>query len=105
MESQYDPKLFVIRDRYKFYNAFKRLPGESVQELASRIRKAAVTYDYPSIKDPLHEALRINFICNIRNETVLQTLFRTPENVLTFSWAIEIVSEIEGEAIVAKDTV
>ena len=43
IESQYDPKLFVVRERYKFYTAFKRLPGESVQELASKIRKGAVT--------------------------------------------------------------
>ena len=44
MESQYDPKLFVIRESYKFYTAFKRLPGESVQELASRIRKGAILH-------------------------------------------------------------
>ena len=76
-----------------------------MQELASRIRKAATTCDIVNIADPLDEALRTNFICNIQNEAVLKTLFRIPENELNFARAVEIAEEVEGAATVAKDTV
>ena len=105
MEQMYNPKTFVIRERYRFWTSCHRQPGESVQELASRIRKAATTCDFVNIADPLDEALRTNFICNIQNEAVLKTLFRIPENELNFARAVEIAEEVEGAATVAKDTV
>ena len=105
MEQMYNPKTFVIRERYRFRTSCHRQPGESVQELASRIRKAATTCDFVNIADPLDEALRTNFICNIQNEAVLKTLFRIPENELNFARAVEIAEEVEGAATVAKDTV
>ena len=105
MERMYNPKTFVLRERYRFWTSCHRQPGESVQELASRIRKAATTCDFVNIADPLDEALRTNFICNIQNEAVLKTLFRIPENELNFARAVEIAEEVEGAATVAKDTV
>ena len=36
----------------------QRKPGESLQELAARIRQDAATCDFASIKDPQDEALR-----------------------------------------------
>lgn len=67
-----------------------------MQELASKIRKAAITCDFVSIADPLDD--RTNFICNIQNETVLKTLFKLPENELNFPRAIEIAEKVKGNA-------
>ena len=105
MEKLFNPATFVIRERYKFWSNGKRKPGESVKELAARIRQGTVTCDFSSITNPLDEALRTNFICSIKNEAVLKALFRIPEQELTFAKAVEVANEIEGAATVAKDTV
>ena len=63
MAEQFDPKRFVVRERFKFWSDMKRKPGETIPELASRIRQDAATCDFQSIKDPLDEALRTKFIC------------------------------------------
>ena len=60
MAEQFDPKRFVVRERFKFWSDMKRKPGETIPELASRIRQDAATCDFQSIKDPLDEALRIS---------------------------------------------
>ena len=61
MAEQFDPKRFVVRERFKFWSDMKRKPGETIPELASRIRQDAATCDFQSIKDPLDEALRTKF--------------------------------------------
>ena len=76
MAEQFDPKRFVVRERFKFWSDMKRKPGETIPELASRIRQDAATCDFQSIKDPLDEALRTKFICSVDNEAVLKTLFK-----------------------------
>ena len=58
----------------------KRKPGQTISELASRIRQDAATCDFQSIKDPLDEALRTNN-------------------------AIRVAQEVEEAAKVAKETV
>ncbi|KAK7107690.1 hypothetical protein V1264_015570 [Littorina saxatilis] len=58
MKEQFDPKLFLVRERFKFWSDMKRKPGEALQELAARIRQDAATCDFPSIKNPQDEALR-----------------------------------------------
>ena len=63
----------------------KRKPGETIPELASRIRQDAATCDFQSIKDPLDEALRTKFICSVDNEAVLKTLFKLKDDELKFS--------------------
>ena len=63
----------------------KRKPGETISELASRIRQDAATCDFQSIKDPLDEALRTKFICSVDNEAVLKTLFKLKDDELKFS--------------------
>ena len=68
MAEQFDPKRFVVRERFKFWSDMKRKPGETIPELASRIRQDAATCDFQSIKDPLDEALRTKFICSVDNE-------------------------------------
>ena len=70
MAEQFDPKRFVVRERFKFWSDMKRKPGKTIPELASRIRQDAATCDFQSIKDPLDEALRTKFICSVDNEAV-----------------------------------
>ena len=105
MKVQFDPKRFIVRERFKFWTDTKRKPGEAIQELAVRIRQSAATCDFASIKDPLDEALRTKFICSIDNEAVLKALFRIKDEELTFARAIEIAIETEDAAKVAKETI
>ena len=105
MEEQFDPKRFVVRERFKFWSDMKRKPGETIPELASRIRQDAATCDFQSIKDPLDEALRTKFICSVDNEAVLKTLFKLKDDELKFSNAIRVAQEVEEAAKVAKETV
>ena len=55
----------------------------------------ATTCDFLAIKNPLDEAMRTCFICAINNETVLKSVFREPEEGLTFSKAVDIATEVE----------
>ena len=105
MKAQFDPKRFVVRERFRFWSEMKRKPGESIQELASRIRQAAATCDFASIEDPLNEALRTRFMCSVNNEAVLKALFKINADELTFTKAIEVAIETEDAAKVAKETV
>ena len=105
MAEQFDPKRFVVRERFKFWSDMKRKPGETIPELASRIRQDAATCDFQSIKDPLDGALRTKFICSVDNEAVLKTLFKLKDDELKFSNAIRVAQEVEEAAKVAKETV
>ena len=105
MAEQFDPKRFVVRERFKFWSDMKRKPGETIPELASRIRQDAATCDFQSIKDPLDEALRTKFICSVDNEAVLKTLFKLKDDELKFSNAIRVAQEVEEAAKVAKETI
>ena len=105
MAEQFDPKRFVVRERFKFWSDMKRKPGETIPELASRIRQDAATCDFQSIKNPLDEALRTKFICSVDNEAVLKTLFKLKDDELKFSNAIRVAQEVEEAAKVAKETV
>ena len=98
MAEQFDPKRFVVRERFKFWSDMKRKPGETIPELASRIRQDAATCDFQSIKDPLDEALRTKFICSVDNEAVLKTLFKLKDDELKFSNAIRVAQEVEEAA-------
>ena len=105
MKQQFDPKRFIVRERFRFWSDMKRKPGESVLELSARIRQAAVTCDFPTITDPLDEALRTRFICSVNNEAVLKALFKVKADELTFTRAVELATEVEEAAKVAKETV
>ena len=85
MKTQFDPKKFIIRERFKFWSEMQRKPGESVQELAARIRQDAATCDFASIGNPFDEALRTRFICSVKNEAVLKALFKLNDDELTFA--------------------
>ena len=39
MKKQFDPKLFIVRERLKLWSDMQRKPGETPQELAARIRQ------------------------------------------------------------------
>jgi hypothetical protein len=105
MSEQFHPKRYVVRERFKFWTTMDRKPGETIQELAARIRQDAVTCDFPSITDPLNEAMRTRFLCSIKNEAVLKAVFKVKDDELTFARAIEIATETEEAAKVAKETV
>ena len=107
LKNQFDTKRFVVRERFKYWSDVQRKPGETLLELAARIRQAAArpTCDFSAIEDPVDEALRTRFICSINNEAVLKALFKVKDNKLTFSRAIEIAVETEDAAKVAKETV
>ena len=104
MMDQFHPKRFVIRERHKFWSNISRKPNETITELAARIRQESVTCDFPSIKDPLNEALRTKFICAINNEAVLRAIFKQEDDELTFSKAVQLAIEVEEASKVAKET-
>ncbi len=105
MKDQFDPKRFIVRERFRFWSDMERKPGETIQELAARIRQDAATCDFASIKDPQDEALRTRFICSVNNEAVLKALFKIKDDELDFARAIRIAVETEDAAKVAKETV
>ncbi len=104
MMDHYNPKRFVVRERYRFWTHTERRPGENAHELAARIRQEAATCDFSSIKDPLDEAMRTRFVCSINNEATIKALFKVKDDELTFNRAIEIAAEVEEAAKVAKET-
>jgi len=105
MKDQYDPTRFVVRERFKFWSDMQRKPGETLQELATRIRQDAATCNFSNIKDPQDEALRQRFICSVNNEAVLKALFKIKEDELTFAKAVRTAVETEDAAKVAKETI
>ena len=88
MESTFNPTTFLVRERYKFWSNCRRNPGETIHELATRIRQADATCNFASFRNPLDETLRTSFICNVQNEAVLKALFRMPENELSLAKAV-----------------
>ena len=102
MKEQFDPKLFIVRERFKFWSDMQRKPGETLQELAARIRQDAATCDFTSIEDPQDEALRQRFICSVNNEAVLKALFKVKDTDLTFARAVQIAIETEDAARVPR---
>jgi hypothetical protein len=105
MKKEFDPKRFVIRERFRFWSEMKRKPGETIQELASRIRQDAATCNFRNITDAQDEALRTRFICSVNNEAVLKAIFRKEDQDVTFNAAVQIAIEVEEAAKVAKETV
>lgn len=102
MSQHYDPKRFVVRERFRFWSEIQRKPGETPHELAARVRQMATTCDFPSIKDPLDEAMRTCFLCAIHNEAVLKAAFKAKEDELTFQNVVRIALEVEEAAKTAK---
>ena len=105
MKNQFDPARYIVRERIKFWSEMQRKLGETIHELAARIRQDAVTCDFPSIRDPLDEAMRTRFMCSVNNEAVLKALFKVKDSELTFAKAISTAVETE-DAVgrVAKET-
>ena len=104
MKEQYNPTKFLVRERFKFWSSIGRNQGESIPQLVARIRQLAATCNFANIINPLDEALRTHFICSIKNEAVLKALFKCKNEDLTFARAVEIATETEEAAKVAKET-
>jgi len=83
--TKYKPKIFIIRERYRFWSDITRKPGDTIPELAARIRHDVTTCDFTSIRDPQNEALRTRFICPVGNEAILKGLFKLNDEDLTFT--------------------
>ena len=49
--------------------------------------------------------MRTRFICSVENEAVLKLLFKEDDDTLTFTRAVELASETEDAAQVAKETI
>ena len=105
MMNQFHPKRFVVRERFRYWSDMKRKPGETIQELAARIRQAAATCDFANIENSLDEALRTRFIRSINNEAVLKALFKINDDELTFEKAVQVATETKEAGVVAKETV
>ncbi|KAF0986192.1 hypothetical protein HZS_1041, partial [Henneguya salminicola] len=95
MDSNFDSKKFVVRERYRFFTEIQRIPTESIQELAARVREKAATCDLFSISDPLDEALKTVFVCAVDNEAILKSIFHRSGENLTFSQIEDIATEVE----------
>ena len=104
MSEHYEPKRFVVRERYKFSSEMQHKPSESIQELAARIRQDGITCDFSTKKDPQDEAMCTRFICSVNNEAVLKTVFKEQGQDLTFAKAISIAIQTEDAAKVSKET-
>ena len=79
----------LLYENVLFWSGMQCKPGESVLELAPRIRQAAATCNFTAIKDPLVEALRTRFICSINNKAVLKARLQVKDDELTFSRAVD----------------
>ena len=103
MSEVYDPKKYVVKERYLFWSSMGRKTGESVQQLADRARRLAATCDFASVTDPLDEALKLWFICSIQSKDVLKSLLSKKEDELTFERCVEEASRIESTAAAARE--
>ena len=101
METQYNPRRFVVRECSKLRSGSTRKPGETVPELAARIRQGASTCDIRSIKDVQDVAMRTRFICTVKSEAILKALFKVKDDDLLFQRVVELAQEIEEAAKVA----
>ena len=107
MAEQFDPKLFVIRERYKFWSDLKRKPGETITQLAARIRQDASTGEFSAIDPPPPPPRRcyVYTLCSMQTEAFLKAVFKEKERYLTFAKAIQIAIEIEEATKLAKENV
>ena len=107
IEKQFDPKHFVVSDRFKFWSDTEQKPSESVQELATRIRQDAATHDISAITDLHDKAMRTRFINFINNEAMCKSLFKHDDNdkELIFAKEIQVVSKTDNTDKVARETV
>ncbi|KII67648.1 hypothetical protein RF11_04521 [Thelohanellus kitauei] len=103
MSTHFGSRKFVVRERHRFYTELSRKSNETVRELAARVREKALTCDFPSISDPLEEALKTGFICAVNSEAVLKAVFHKSSDDLTFAQVVEIAAEVEDTSHTAKE--
>ena len=84
MDEQYDSRKLIVQECFRFWPQMQRKPGETVPELAARIRQDAAK-DFDAIMDPQDEAMRTRFICSIGTDAILKALFKVSDEELTFS--------------------
>ena len=81
----------------------QRKLGETLLELAARIRQDAAKCDFDAIKDPQDEAKRERFICSIGIEAVLKAIFEDIWWRADIQQAVKIAQDTEDAAKDAKE--
>ena len=71
-KKQFDPKKYIVRERFRFWPEMNRKPDKTLYELAACIRQDTATCDFTLIQDPQDEALGTCFICWGGNDAVLK---------------------------------
>ena len=64
MDEQYDSRKLIVQECFRFWSQMQHKPGETVPELAARIRQDAAKCDFDAIKNPQDEAMRTRFVCS-----------------------------------------
>ena len=103
MEEQYDSRKFIVQERFRFWSQMLCKPGETIPELAARVRQDAAKCDFDAIKDPEDGVMRERFSCSIGNEAVLKAIFKVSDEDMTFSKAVKISQGTEDAAKAAKE--
>ena len=102
MAEIYDPKKFVVKERFTFWSSMGRNSGESIQQLADRARRLAATCNFSNIKNPLDASLTLWFICSLKSTKILTALLGKEEAELTFEKAVEEAARIEATESAAR---
>ena len=102
MAEIYDPKKFVVKERFTFWSSMGRNSGESIQQLADRARRLAATCNFSNIKNPLDASLTLWFICSLKSTKILTALLGKEESELTFEKAVEEAARIEATESAAR---
>ena len=89
----FDPKRSIVREIFKFWSDMTRKSGETIQELAARVRQDAAMCEFSSIKDAQDEAFRTRFICSVNNEPVQKALSKVKDDELDFVKAVKLATE------------
>ena len=85
----------ILADRFKFWSDLRRKPGESVQELATRILQDANKCGYETIRNPFDDTLLTRFVCSVDNDRVLKMLFEMNHEELDFARAVQVAKFVE----------
>ena len=99
MQTQFDPKRFIVQEQFKFWSDVQRKPAwRDSSGARSKVMPTGVTCDFASIEDSQDEALRTKFICSVRNVAILKALFKMDDDELIFRKAVEVAAETEDAA-------
>ena len=88
VKDYYDPKLFIIVQRYKF-NSRVRAAEESIATYVAALHQIAEYCDY---KDSQQDMLRDRLVCGVNHQSIKRRLLT--ENDLTYEKALELAKSL-----------